>query len=120
MKKWICKGREALKGCGPSLSNNKGETIVEVMVAFVVLLLYLVAMTTMITASLRMTSLSTSNANRLQEQIMNPIILGEYVLDEEELGKITFSNLEYNISTSHEIRFNNEGKISGFVPLVEP
>jgi hypothetical protein len=106
-----------------ALSNNKGETIVEVMVAFVILLIYLAAITTTITASLRITTLATTNANVLQEQVINPVVLGDYSEDEEMLGEISFSNEEYGLSTSHEIRFNTESNLPGFVPvlpIVEP
>jgi hypothetical protein len=89
------------------------------MVAFVILLIYLAAITTTITASLRITTLATTNANALQEEVINPVVLGEYSED-EEFGEITFSNEEYNLLTSHGIRFNTESNLPGFVPNVEP
>jgi hypothetical protein len=106
------------------LANNKGETIVEVMVAFVILLIYLAAITTTITASLRITTLATTNAKFLQEQVINPVVLGEYQEESEIPGEITFSgeiilsDVKYNLSTTHEIRFNTESNLPGFVPVV--
>jgi len=95
------------------LSSKKGETIVEVMVAFVILLICLAGVSAMITTSLRITSLSVMNAKSTQEELINPLVLGEYG---EKAGEITFSNVEYQISTTHRIRFSDEQNMIAFTP----
>ena len=60
------------------LSNNRGETIVETMVAFVICLIFLAAISGMLVTSLNLISRATTHANTLQRDVINPIMELDY------------------------------------------
>ena len=77
--------------CLHKCSNNKGETIVEVMVAFVLLLVYLTAITALITTATRITALTTHKADEFQEQV-NQLVLQEFAdIQESQMTEMLFA-----------------------------
>ena len=104
-------------------SNNKGETIVEVMVAFVLLVLYLGIISTMVTAALRITNISTQKADAFQEAI-NEIV--EQQSDTAAMPmKLTFTVVSQEgpgtdliTTVQQEVRYISHPHVVYFEPVV--
>ena len=61
-----------------SLSSRKGETLIEAIVSIVILAILLSTITLMISTSRRLTANSMIEAREMQEDVLNPVYLGDY------------------------------------------
>lgn len=115
MKKWIDKFIKILH-------QNKGETLMEIIVSLFVLSILLLVVTTMIQTALRMTSALTQSAKETQESVMNPVMWSDYTdianYSDSNVVHITFS-YEINGETKiarHEVEFNVVDGVIAFSP----
>jgi competence protein ComGC len=104
MKERFYKMREKLR-------SSKGETIMECIASLLILAILMVAVTTIIQASLKMTETSTVRA-AAQQVTMSDIMLGDY----SNPGSITFSNAAAGINVTHDVFFYNQDGTIAFTP----
>lgn len=77
MTKWIARAKS-------TLSKNRGETLVESVVSILVFSIFMLAVTTMILASLRLTAASTKSAKANQDAV-NDALLGSAAGEKKDL-----------------------------------
>ena len=111
MKKWTDKTKATIQ-C------DKGETLIETIVSIIIFAIFMLAISMMISTSLKLTSVSTQNTNHMQEEIINPVMMYEY--NDSTNVNISFSNSVFGISTSHTTRLNDKDGIVAFTPGVGP
>ena len=117
MSEWI-RGFSNLK-IKKMLSSNRGESLVESLVSLAVLTVLLVAIGLIIHTALRMTSISSVEATRTQEQVINPAISTEF--GDDETGEITFS-FRFGVGTplinvTHDVKIYEEEGVIAFSPI---
>ena len=102
--------------------NRKGETIVEVMVAFVLLLIYLTAVTAMMSTATRITSLATRRAEEFQVDVnqlaLQQLDFGGGNESEEMMLMIRLSNGENSIlqEIHHQVEVTERSNLLYFLP----
>ena len=105
--------------------SNRGETIVETMIAFVICLIFLASISGLITTSLSLISRATIEAKNVQDNIINPLIHRDYSGFGDNLEQITIqfsqSNAQEGVSTLDDVlvdvTFVNE-KVQAFTPTL--
>ena len=101
------------------LRSNKGETIMECIASLLVLAILMVAVTTMIQASMRMTGIATQTA-AARQTTAGAIMLGTHPASGG--GTITFSSdtspvqAANGIGAEHPVTIYTEDNISSFIP----
>lgn len=112
MKKWIHKIKK-------TLLSTEGESLAESIASLFVFLVLLLAVTIMIKTSLKITSTSILDAKKMQENIVNPVILSD--ISNGRRYNITFSNSASGIQihAEHKVVLRNNSGIIAFDPEVD-
>ena len=102
------------------LRTNKGETLMEAIVSILLLAILLTTITAMIRSSLNMTANIMQEAQRVQEELINPAFLATIDpanLDADEVS-FTFTASSIVMTASHDVLvFDNTDNISAFYPI---
>ena len=97
--------------------NNKGESLIESLVSVFVLALLILAITSIIQVSLRMSNRAIENAETMQVDVFNPL-LGDELAD-DDMFTLIFTNPIFTVDVEHtdELRVVNVEGIWAFSPL---
>ncbi|MCL1819030.1 MAG: hypothetical protein FWG36_00065 [Oscillospiraceae bacterium] len=102
---------------GKILRSSRGETLIESIASLVMLTVLLLTVSVMLASAMKMTSVSTQDSIKMQEEEVNPVLMSDYSNINARISVITFRSPNSGIHSSHQVTLIEEYNVLAFVPV---